>query len=135
MSEEASLIVGAGVVGLCAALYALRRGFAVTVVERDAPARRLLVRQLRHDRAQPLRAARRAGRDVARPEVDARSARRRSTSSRGRRSSSCRGCVRFARRRHRAHVARAAPLLRDLCLASRECYEELAAQPDATSAS
>jgi D-amino-acid dehydrogenase len=39
--------------------------------------------------------------------------------------------IRFARSASRAHVQRAAPLLRDLSLASRRCYEELAAEPRA----
>jgi D-amino-acid dehydrogenase len=39
--------------------------------------------------------------------------------------------LRFARAANAAHVARVGPILRDLCLESRDCYEALAAQPDA----
>lgn len=35
MKSERVVIVGGGVIGLCSAYYALRRGFAVTVVERE----------------------------------------------------------------------------------------------------
>lgn len=35
MESERVVIVGGGVIGLCSAYYALRRGFAVTVVERE----------------------------------------------------------------------------------------------------
>lgn len=36
MKSERVVIVGGGVIGLCAAYYALKRGFAVTVIEREA---------------------------------------------------------------------------------------------------
>ena len=36
-STKSILIVGGGVIGLCAAYYALQKGFSVTVVERGAP--------------------------------------------------------------------------------------------------
>ncbi len=37
MTTERVVIVGGGVIGLCSAYYALKRGFPVTVVEREAP--------------------------------------------------------------------------------------------------
>jgi D-amino-acid dehydrogenase len=36
MNKDRVVIVGGGVIGLCSAYYALKRGFAVTVVEREA---------------------------------------------------------------------------------------------------
>ncbi len=36
MKSDRVVIVGGGVIGLCSAYYALKRGFAVTVIERDA---------------------------------------------------------------------------------------------------
>lgn len=36
MKSDRVLIVGGGVIGLCSAYYALKRGFAVTVIEREA---------------------------------------------------------------------------------------------------
>ncbi|HEX7260486.1 MAG TPA: FAD-dependent oxidoreductase [Luteolibacter sp.] len=36
MKSERVVIVGGGVIGLCSAYYALKRGFAVTVIEREA---------------------------------------------------------------------------------------------------
>ena len=36
MNPERVTIVGGGVIGLCSAYYALKRGFAVTVIEREA---------------------------------------------------------------------------------------------------
>ena len=38
MNSERVVIVGGGVIGLCSAYYALKRGFAVTVIEREPPA-------------------------------------------------------------------------------------------------
>ena len=58
----------------CAARLLLReRGYDVTLSSATPPARRLLVRQRRHDRAQPLRAAGRAGRWSGLACVDVRS--------------------------------------------------------------
>ncbi len=36
MNDDRVVILGGGVIGLCSAYYALRRGFAVTIVEREA---------------------------------------------------------------------------------------------------
>ena len=37
MASERVIIIGGGVIGLCSAYYALKRGFAVTLIEREAP--------------------------------------------------------------------------------------------------
>lgn len=37
MKSERVIIIGGGVIGLCSAYYALKRGFAVTLIEREAP--------------------------------------------------------------------------------------------------
>ena len=37
MKSERVIIIGGGVIGLCSAYYSLKRGFAVTVIEREAP--------------------------------------------------------------------------------------------------
>ncbi len=38
MEKGSVVIVGGGVIGMCSAYYALKRGFAVTIVERETPA-------------------------------------------------------------------------------------------------
>lgn len=120
------VIVGGGVVGLCAAYFALERGHGVTVLERGAPD---------HDGCSlgnagmvvpshflPLAAPGMVGlglrmmlrRDspfAIRPRADA---------------DLLRWCWRFWRAANALHAARSAPLLRDLNLASRRLYEELA---------
>jgi D-amino-acid dehydrogenase len=125
------LVVGSGVVGLCSALYCLRRGFAVTIVDRDAQARescsfgnsgmivpshfvplaapgavKLGLRWMLDPRA-PFHIRPRLSLDLFT------------------------WLLRFARAANAAHVQHAGPLLRDLCLASRALYEELAAEPGA----
>ncbi len=127
-SPKHILIVGGGGVGLCAAYYAMQKGHQVTVVERGGPA---------HDACSlgnagmivpshfvPLAAPGMVGYGLRmmlhpespfyiRPRLDL-------------------GLIRwgllFARSATAAHVARSAPLLRDLSLASRGCYEDLAAR-------
>lgn len=120
------LVAGAGVVGLWVALHCLRRGFEVTLADRGPEDRRgcsfgnagMIVPShfvplaspgaLRQgiawmlDPAAPFRIA-------PRPSLDLLA-----------------WLARFARASTRAHVERSAPLLRDLCLASRAAYEELA---------
>lgn len=126
MSGKSVLIIGGGVIGLCVALYARRRGHSVAVVERGAPD---------HDGCSlgnagmivpshfiPLAAPGMVGMGLrmmtrpdspfyVRPRLDADLARW--------------GFL-FARSATASHVARSAPLLRDLSLASRQSYEELA---------
>lgn len=124
------LIVGGGVVGLCVAYYAAERGLRVTVVERDAPgdegcsfgnagmvvpshvvplaAPGMVALGLRYmlSRESPFHVR-------PRPSLDL-----------------LRWGARFWRSANARHVARAAPLLRDLHLASRACFEELARAHD-----
>jgi D-amino-acid dehydrogenase len=123
------IVIGGGVIGLCCALYLGRRGIRVTVIERGpadhegcsfgnagfivpshlvplaAPG--MVVRGVRmmFRRRSPF---------YIRPRLD-----RELTA----------WCWRFYRSATDAHVARAAPLLRDLSLASRNCYDELAGEP------
>lgn len=123
------LVIGGGVVGLCTAYYALRKGHRVTVVERGAPdhdccslgnaglivpshfvplpAPGIVAQGLRMllNPASPFYIRPRLNRDL----ID--------------------WCWKFYRSANAAHVARAAPLIRDLNLATRQCYEELAELP------
>jgi D-amino-acid dehydrogenase len=121
-------IVGGGVIGLCTAWYAAAKGHSVTLLERGAPD---------HDACSlgnagmivpshfvPLAAPGMVSLGLRmmlnprspfyiRPRLD------RDLLSWG---------VKFMRAANAGHVARSAPLLRDLNLASRRCYEELAAE-------
>ncbi len=123
------LIVGGGVVGLSTAYYGARRGFAVTVVERKpeerdgcslvnagmvvpshfvplaAPGAVALALKWMWNPASPF---------YLKPRLDA---------------DLLRWGFRFWRAANAGHVHQAAPLLRDLQLASRACYEEFAALP------
>jgi D-amino-acid dehydrogenase len=125
------LVIGSGVVGLCVALYCLRRGFTVTLVDRDSSGRRScsfgnagmivpshfvplaapgavrLGLKWMFDRTAPFHIRPRLSLDLFA------------------------WLARFARSATRAHVERAAPLLRDLSMASRQCYEDLASAPHA----
>src|SRR5713101_459589 len=127
--SKSILVIGGGVVGLCAAYYALQKGHRVTVVERGAPdhdccslgnaglivpshfiplaAPGVVAQGLRMmlNPASPFYIRPRLSRDLAS------------------------WCWKFYRAANAAHVARAAPLLRDLNLPSRRCYEELAELP------
>jgi D-amino-acid dehydrogenase len=123
-------IVGGGVIGLCTAWYALEKGHRVTILERGAPDHdacslgnagmivpshivplaapgmvALGLRMLRNPKS-PF---------YIRPRFD------RDLLSWG---------LKFMRAANADHVSRSAPLLRDLNLASRRCYEELAARSD-----
>jgi D-amino-acid dehydrogenase len=123
-------VVGAGVIGLCTALYCAQRGWRVTVIERHgaerdgcsyqnggmvvpshfvplaAPGMVALGLKWMWNPASPFYIKPRASLDLAD------------------------WALKFWRASSAAHVGRAAPLLRDLTLASRDCYEELAAQAD-----
>jgi D-amino-acid dehydrogenase len=124
------IVVGGGVIGLCIAYYAMQRGHRVTVLERGAPD---------HDACSlgnagmvvpshfvPLAAPGMVGlglKMLFRPESP--------FSIRPRLSKNLfQWAWRFMRAANAGHVARSAPLLRDLNLASRRCYEELAELSD-----
>jgi len=124
------VIVGAGVIGLSAAYYCARRGFAVTVIERKgaqrdgtsygnagmvvpshfiplaAPGMVALGLKWMWNPASPF---------YIKPRLDA------ALLSWG---------YKFWRAASREHVQRSAPLIRDLSLASRTCFEEFAALPE-----
>jgi D-amino-acid dehydrogenase len=121
------LVIGGGVIGLCTAYYALQKGHHVTVLERGGPDRDccslgnagLIVPSHFVPLAAPgvVAAGLRmllnpASPFYIRPRLDRRL---------------FEWGWRFYRAANAAQVARAAPLLRDLCLASRACFEELAA--------
>ncbi|MDE3068417.1 MAG: FAD-dependent oxidoreductase [Verrucomicrobiota bacterium] len=121
------LIIGGGVIGLCSAYYCARRGFDVTVLERQsaqrdgcsfgnagmivpshfvplaAPGAVALALKWMANSASPFYLKPRLSWDLFS------------------------WCLRFWRASNAAHVRRAAPLLRDLSLDSRAAYEGLAA--------
>jgi D-amino-acid dehydrogenase len=125
------LVVGGGVVGLCCAYYSARRGFDVTVLERSGTAREscssgnagmvvpshfvplaapgmvALGLKWMWNPASPFYIQPRLAADLIR------------------------WGYRFWRAASPRHVERSAPLLRDLSLASRDCFEELAGLPGA----
>jgi D-amino-acid dehydrogenase len=124
------LICGAGAIGLCSALFLRERGYEVTVVERDsaggdgcsfgnagmivpshftplaAPGAIGLGLRWLLDRGSPF---------YIRPRLDLALAA---------------WILEFARAANREHVDRAGPVLRDMLLASRELYEQLADRCD-----
>jgi D-amino-acid dehydrogenase len=124
------LIIGGGVIGLCTAYYCARRGFEVTLVERQAAQREgcsfgnagmvvpshfvplaapgmvKLAFKWMWNSTSPL---------YIKPRLDG------DLFSWG---------IKFMRAANAEHVRRAAPLLRDLSLASRKCFEEFAALPN-----
>jgi len=123
-------IVGGGVIGLCTALYCARAGWRVSVIERNgaerdgcsyqnggmvvpshfvplaAPGMVALGLKWMWDPASPFYIKPRASLGLAD------------------------WALKFWRSANAGHVRRAAPLIRDLTLASRECYEELAREDD-----
>ena len=122
------VICGAGVIGLSAAHYLLRRGHRVTVVERETEARDGCsfgnAGMIVPSHFVPLAAPGMVARGLKclansrspfyiRPRLDAGLAG---------------WCWRFFRSANEVHATRSAPLLRDLQLASRGLFEELAAQ-------
>jgi D-amino-acid dehydrogenase len=123
-------VVGGGVIGLCTALYCARRGWRVTVLERHgaerdgcsyqnggmvvpshfvplaAPGMVALGLKWMWNPSSPFYIKPRASWTLAD------------------------WALKFWQASNVAHVRRAAPLLRDLTLASRECFEELAREDD-----
>ena len=130
MKEKRIVIIGAGVVGLCAACYCAKRGHQVTVLERKpeerdgcsfgnagmvvpshfvplaAPGMVALGLKWMWNPESPF---------YIKPRLDAELAG---------------WAFKFYRASTPGHVKRSAPLLRDLNFASRACFEELAALPD-----
>jgi D-amino-acid dehydrogenase len=124
------LIVGGGIVGLCTAHYAAERGLRVTVVDRSGPADEgcsfgnagMIVPSHMVPLAAPGMVA--LGlRYMLSPESPFYVRPRASADL-------LRWGALFWRSANARHVARAAPLLRDLHLASRACFEELARDGD-----
>ena len=124
------IIIGGGVIGLCTAYYSARRGFKVTVIERNAATRDgcsfgnagMIVPSHFVPLAAPGMVAlglkwmwNPASPFYIKPRLDA---------------DLFRWAFKFWRAASPQHVERSAPLLRDLSFASRDCFEELAALPD-----
>ncbi|HEY7642153.1 MAG TPA: FAD-dependent oxidoreductase [Steroidobacteraceae bacterium] len=124
------LICGAGAVGLCSALYLRERGYEVTVVERDSAGGEGCsfgnAGMIVPSHFTPLAAPGAIGLGLRwlldpgspfyiRPRLDLDLAA---------------WILHFVRAANREHVERAAPLLRDLLVASRELYEQLADRCD-----
>ena len=122
------VIIGAGVIGLSTAYYCARRGFDVTVLERNGPQRDgtsfgnagMIVPSHFVPLAAPGAVAlglkwmwNPASPFYIKPRLDAELAD---------------WALKFWRAANAGHVSRSAPLLRDLSFASRKCYEELAAE-------
>ena len=129
MSKQV-VIIGSGVIGLCTAYYCAQRGFNVTVVDRKpaqrdgcsfgnagmivpshfiplaAPGMMKLALKWMWNPASPL---------YVKPRLDG------DLISWG---------LKFWRACNAEHVRRSAPLIRDLSLASRKCFEEFAALPN-----
>ncbi len=129
LKPKSIFILGGGIIGLCTAYYAARKGHRVTILERGQPG---------HDCC----SLGNAGMIVpshfvplAAPGMVAMGLRMMFDSEspfhiRPRFSLTLMEWVwKFARSCNAGHVARSAPLLRDLGLASRRCYEDLAALP------
>src|SRR5438093_892471 len=131
MSKAKSIIIiGGGIIGLCTSYYAMRKGHRVTIVERGAPGHDscalgsagLIVPSHFVPLAAPGMVAM-GLRMMWNPESPfyVRPRLSRELLSWG---------WKFYRAANAGHVGRAAPLLRDLNLASRRCFEEMADLPD-----
>ena len=120
------LVIGGGVIGLCTAYYAAKRGHRVTLVERLSSDRGGCsfgnAGMIVPSHFIPLAAPGAVGTALKwmwnpesplyiQPRLDA---------------ELISWCWKFMRASTRAHVRRAAPLIRDLSFASRACFEELA---------
>ncbi len=124
------LIVGAGIIGLSSAYYCLRQGMHVTVLERGAAKHNgcsfgnagMIVPSHFVPLAAPGMVAMGLG-CLGNPEAPFYIKPRLSADL-------WRWCYYFWRSATRTHVERSGPLLRDLHLASRACYEEWAALSD-----
>lgn len=122
-------VVGGGIIGLCCAFYALRNGCAVTLIERGGPeadgCSQGNAGMIVPSHFVPLAAPGMVSyglKVMLNPESPFWIRPRLSWDL-------IEWGWRFVRAANAGHVARAAPLLRDLNLASRRCYEELADLP------
>ncbi len=124
------IILGGGVIGLCSAFYAAQKGHRITILERGAPGHDCCsignAGMVVPSHVVPLAAPGVVGFALKslwnpespfhiRPRLDV---------------DLLAWGLRFLRSANAGHVARSAPLLRDLHLASRTCYEELAESQD-----
>ena len=120
------LVIGGGIIGLCTAYYAVRKGHRVTLVERSAPGHDSCVLgsagMIAPSHFVPLAAPGMVGmglRMMWNPESPFYIRPRWSVDLLD-------WAWKFYRAANARHVERSAPLLRDLNLASRRCFEELA---------
>jgi D-amino-acid dehydrogenase len=128
-APKSVVIVGGGIVGLSVAYYALRKGFKVTVLERGGPDHDCCslgnAGMIVPSHFVPLAAPGMVGlglRMLLNPEGP--------FAIRPRFDKELIGwCLKFMRSANAEHVRRAAPILRDLHLASRACYESMAEVP------
>jgi len=129
MNTRSITVCGGGIIGLCTAYYAMRQGHRVTIVERGAPDHDSCVLgsagMIVPSHFIPLAAPGMVAMGLRmmwdpespfyiRPRLS---------------GELLNWAWKFYRSATPAHVARSAPLLRDLSLASRRCFEELAALP------
>lgn len=120
------MIIGGGIVGLCTAWYAERRGLQVTIIERDGPTRDSCsygnAGMIVPSHIVPLAAPGMVSlglRMMGNPESPFYIRPRLSMDL-------WRWCYRFWQSSTKTHVARSVPLLRDLHMASRELHKQLA---------
>lgn len=128
--SKSVVIIGGGVIGLCTAYYCAQRGMAATVVERNAPQRDGCsfgnAGIIAASHVVPLAAPGMVGLGLkwmwnpaspfyVKPRLDL---------------DLVDWGIKFWRSANAQHVHRAAPLLRDLLLAGRACFEQFAAMPD-----
>jgi len=128
--SKSILVIGGGVIGLCTAYYAMRQGHRITIIERGAANHDSCVLgsagMITPSHFVPLAAPGMVGmglRMMWNPESP--------FYVRPRLSGDLLGWAwKFFRASNATQAERAAPLLRDLALASRRCFEEFAALPD-----
>src|SRR5262249_35241007 len=129
-SEKSVIVVGGGIIGLFTAYYVAQKGLKVTIVERGGPDHDCCslgnAGMIVPSHFVPLAAPGMVGLGLRmllnpegpfaiRPSLD---------------KELIGWCLRFIRSANAGHVARSAPLLRDMHLMSRTCYETLASELD-----